>query len=126
MSKKDTPKQELRSESRWAEQTSIYVQAYSTPDGKQDPAAFKVTKTVDISTKGIQIQLDMRVPVKSVLQLRLHTKDRPKPYLLTGEVRWTYQDHVDPKRHFVGFRLLEDGQTDNREWQSYVNSRFKK
>ena len=118
-------KQELRSESRLAEETTIYVQTYATPEGEQDPKGFRVTKTVDISAKGIQIQLDTRIPVMSTLQLRLQIKDRSKPFLLTGEVRWTYQDKVDAKRHFIGFRLLDSSHTDNKEWQKYVNTRLK-
>jgi len=116
---------ERRSETRLAEETTLQIQAYSTPEGQQDPSRLKAAKTVDISTKGMQIQLGVRVPVKSVMQLSMQTKHRPKPYVLTGEVRWTYQDHVDPKRHFVGFRLIENDQgSDNQEWQHYVDARL--
>lgn len=117
-------KEELRSESRVADEITVQIQNYTSPDGEQATASFKVMKTVDISAKGLQIQVDRRIPVKSVLRLQLQTRVRPKPYVLTGEVRWAYQDHVDPSRHFVGFRLLDDG-TDNRDWQNYVNSRIK-
>lgn len=119
-------KKELRSETRLAEETTVQIQAYSSPEGKQDPSLLKRPKTVDISTRGIQIQLGMWVPVKSVMQLSMQTKHRPKPYVLIGEVRWTYQDHVDPSRHFVGFRLVENGQeSDNHDWQDYVDARLK-
>lgn len=116
---------EQRQETRLAEEMAIQLLAFSTPEGKQSPAQFKIIKTIDISAGGMQIELNARIPVKSVLQLRLQTKGRPKPFTLKGEVRWTYADRLDASRHYVGFRLLDDDHADNGDWSDYVTARLK-
>lgn len=115
---------EMRSETRLAEEMNIQVLAYSTPDGKQDPNQFKITRTIDISAGGMQIEVNGRIPVKSVLKLRLQSRGRPKPFTLAGEVRWIYQDKLDARRFYIGFRLSQDDDTDNDTWRDYVNDRL--
>lgn len=114
---------ELRSESRLIEKFTIFVETYSSPEGDQDPDSIRVTKTIDVSTKGLQIELDTRVPVSSVLQLYIQGSDRSRKFLLTGEVRWTYQ--AEPYKHFIGFRLLDASHTDNEAWQDYITERLR-
>jgi len=114
-----------RRESRLAEEMAIQLLAFSTPEGKQEVGSLKIIRTIDISAGGMQIELNARIPVKSTLQLRLQTKGRPKPFTLKGEVRWTYQDRLDAKRHYVGFRLLDEDHADNGDWSDYVTARLK-
>ena len=116
---------ELRRESRLAEEMAIQVLAFHTPEGKQEPSQFKITKTIDISAGGMQIEVGARVPVKSTLKLKLQSKGRPKPFTLSGEVRWIYQDKLDARRHYIGFRLLDDEETDYDDWKDYVTARLK-
>lgn len=116
---------EQRRESRLAEEMAIQVLAFSTPEGQQDPSQFKITKTIDISAGGMQIELGSRVPVKSVLKLKLQSKGRPKPFTLAGEVRWIYQDKLDARRHYIGFRLLDEDDTDYDDWKHYIGARLK-
>ena len=117
--------QDKRSEARLAEELEIQVLAFATPDGKKEPIQFHINRTIDISPGGMQIELDTRIPVKSGLRLRIETRGRPKPFMLEGEVRWTYQDKLDASRHYIGFRVFDDEGTDSHDWRIYVDNRLR-
>lgn len=118
-------KPDMRRESRLAEEMVVQLLTFSTPEGKQNPNQFKIIRTIDISAGGMQIELNARIPVKSVLQLRLQPKNGQKSFKLKGEVRWTYQDRLDANRHYIGFRLLDEDRGDNSDWSDYVTARMK-
>lgn len=111
------PSDPQRSECRLTNQFTVYLETHASPQADAQPAALVITKTVDISANGIQIVLDNKLPLQSILQLCLESSDSEAPFMLTGEVAWL---RPQEKQMLTGFRLLESEDTDIIRWKEYI------
>lgn len=74
--------------------------------------------TVDISVSGLGLLVDIDVPVKSTLDVRITLKGEFKKYFLSGKVRWC-RPSVEEGMYALGVALHErtDVDTDLESWK---------
>lgn len=114
---------EQRSEFRLNEEITIFIETYSSPENERQPATMVISKTIDLSANGIQIIMDKRLPLNSILRIGLETITDPQRFVLTGEVV-RQSEMAILGQYSIGFQLLESEQTDIIEWKKYIAKRL--
>lgn len=79
--------------------------------------------TVDISVSGLGLVVDIDVPVKSTLDVRITLKGEFKKYFLSGKVRWC-KPSDDDGMYSIGVALHErtDVDTDLESWKKELEA----
>lgn len=71
--------------------------------------------SVDVSSSGLQIEIDREAPPGCVLDMWVEIKGRRGRFYLSGEVRWCSAD--ERRRKFqIGIELTERDATQEQEW----------
>ncbi len=90
----------------------------STHDGL--PAGTVVRcSTKDVSSQGIRIQLDRRLPEGFLVKLCVELPDHRATLFLAGEVRWC-REVAKGTRSLIGVELKERQTDDFKRWQQIV------
>ena len=107
---------ERRTETRVEEEATIFLELMSEDDSGSEPTII-ICHSVDLSANGIQVQIDMKVPIGSILRLVVDLDQESDPIYLVGEVRWVSEkdDH-----YFVGFELYDAENTNIIGWKNII------
>lgn len=110
---------ERRSESRLDNQTTVFIEIVSAAYNNSSPANIIVCNSLDLSTGGIQVEIDEEVPVGSILRLGAQLQGSDQTLYLVGEAKWLKKDG----EHFnIGFELYDAEKTDFEGWQKVVTA----
>ncbi len=82
MDNKPAPNQRL--EPRILQETTIFVETYSTPAGEPKVPNIVISKTLDLSANGVQVVMDHPIPTGSILQLGVDFGGQPPRFHLGG------------------------------------------
>lgn len=106
-----------RSETRLDEQVTIFVEICSESIDKSSPENIIICNSMDISANGIQVQMDEKVAIGSVLRLLADVPYKDKALHLIGEVKWIVEKN---DQYNIGFELYDAENTDIIGWKSLI------
>ena len=92
----------------------VHVEIVSTSHDRLDLGEVISCATVDVSSTGLQITMDHKLPEGAILDLCVELEGIPKQFFLTAEVRWN-RDVNEGMR--IGFKLFDGEQTDIETWR---------
>ncbi|MBL4867573.1 MAG: PilZ domain-containing protein [Pseudomonadales bacterium] len=98
---------------RHIRQEVVHVEIVSTSHDRLDMGEVISCATVDVSSTGLQITMDHRLPEGAILDLCVELKGIPKQFFLTAEVRWNQTVNEGVR---VGFKIFDGEQTDIDTW----------
>lgn len=108
---------ERRSESRFDERTTVFVELLAADYDFQEPAQVTICSSIDISANGLQLRMDHPVEVGTILRLCAEFSDDRPPLYLVGEVKWL---RPEGDAYCAGFALFESEQTDIVAWKQLI------
>ena len=114
-----------RSEYRLVDSITVFIETSASPNGEPPPVKVTISETVDVSANGLQVKLDYELPAGSLLPLCVQCSKPTATFNLTGEVMWVRQCDV-AGIFLVGFRILENDQTDLQGWKEQVSQLLSK
>lgn len=114
---------ERRSETRLDEKTTVFVEVCSAAFDNSAPADVIICNSLDMSTSGIQVEMDKEVAVGSILRICAEFHDKKQILYLVGEAKWVRpeDDHFN-----IGFELYDAEQTDIDGWKDVISTMLKK
>lgn len=110
-------KDNKRSETRLDEKVTIFVEVCSASLDNTLPADVIICNSLDISANGIQVQMDEKVPIGSILRLFAELPNSEKALHLIGEVKWIIEEE---DQFNIGFELYDAENTDIIGWKSVI------
>ena len=110
-----------RSELRIDAQATILLEVMSASYDNSSPAKVIICNSLDISANGIQIELDDKIAVGSILRLGVDLGRDIDTLYLVGEARWV---HRDSEQYKVGFELYDAEGTDIANWKQTIADRL--
>lgn len=111
--------EERRSESRLDKQTTVFIEIVSAAHDNSSPANIIICNSLDMSTGGIQVEIDEEVAVGSILRLGAQFQGSDQTLYLVGETKWSRKDGD----HFnIGFELYDAEKTDFEGWRKVVTA----
>lgn len=116
-----TASDENRSEYRLADAITVFIETSASPSGEPPPVKVSISETVDVSANGLQVTLDVDLPAGSVLPLCVECARPRARFNLTGEVMWVRPSPGREGLYLVGFRILENDQTDLHLWKQQIS-----
>ena len=106
-----------RSETRLDEKVTIFVEVCSDSTNKSSPENIIICSSMDISANGIQVKMDEKVPIGSVLRLLAEVPYKDQALHLIGEVKWIVEEN---HQFNIGFELYDAENTDIIGWKSLI------
>ena len=106
-----------RSETRLDEKVTVFVEVCSAPIDNTVPADGIIWNSWYISAKGIQVLMDEKVPIGSILRLFAELPSSEKALHLIGEVKWIIEEE---SQFNIGFELYDAENTDIIGWKSVI------
>ena len=99
----------------------VVVQIVSSTRDTLPPGTVVRCSTKDVSSKGISIQLEQRLPEGFLLELWIEISNHASKFFLAGEVKWC-QELDEGKRYLIGIEL-KDGETEDfKLWQEVLSA----
>ena len=114
-------KKERRQHTRHMRDERVVVQIVSSTRDTLPPGTVVRCSTKDVSSRGLRIQLDQRVPKGFQVELWVEISNHPTKFYLAGEVKWC-EEVEEGKRYLVGVELSEDKTEDLELWQKVLDS----
>lgn len=109
-----------RSEDRISTKATVFVEICSSGPNDNEPANIMICNSLDISSSGIQVEMDKDVAVGSILRLCTQMPDSELQLHLVGEVKWT-KPVADGFK--IGFELYDAENTDIDSWQELISNK---
>jgi hypothetical protein len=97
----------------------VVVQIVSSTRDTLPPGTVVRCATKDVSSQGIKIQLDQRLPEGFLLELWIEISSHASKFFLAGEVKWC-QELEEGKRYLIGVELKEGETEDFKLWQEVL------
>ena len=117
-----TNQDERRSEERISHQATK-LQIVFTSDTPSLLGKDLKGSTVDISASGLQITLNMDIPIDSTMDVRIVLDGNPKEYFLSSKVRWCKKsDQSDMYNVGLVLQDLFNTDTDYDSWRADLKS----
>lgn len=112
-----TSDSERRSETRIDEQTTVFIEVCSADFDNSSPANVIICNSLDISANGIQVQMDEKVEIGTILRICAEFANSDRALYLVGETKWVRpeEDHFN-----IGFELYEAEDTDIAGWKEVI------
>jgi hypothetical protein len=108
---------ERRSETRIDEKTTVFIEVCSSSFDNTSPANITICNSLDLSTNGIQVEMDQEVAVGTILRLCTELGGGEQALYLVGETKW-----IKPagENFNVGFELYDAENTDIIGWKKVI------
>ena len=110
-----------RQHARLPRDERVVVQIISSTRDTLPPGTVVRCATKDVSSRGLRIQLDQKVPEGFQLELWVEISNHPTKFYLAGEVKWC-QEVEEGKRYLLGIELNEGKTEDLAVWQELLES----
>ncbi len=111
-----------RATPRLTKDVTIFIEVQSASTEDQSEEDIIICKSLDLSTLGLQVELDRLIPEGRILRLCLDIKNK-EPIFVVAEVIWRHQDE-GTKNYHVGFKLLDSKGSDLNDWQQAISEIF--
>jgi hypothetical protein len=108
-----------RQHTRQPRDERVVVQIVSSTRDTLPPGTVVRCATKDVSSQGIKIQLDQRLPEGFLLELWIEISSHASKFFLAGEVKWC-QELEEGKRYLIGVELKEGETEDFKLWQEVL------
>lgn len=110
-----------RTEQRLIHTDTIYIEVLSSPstdNSNHGCTDIAICNTIDISTNGLQITTNRKLPIGSILQLCVQLSQENKRLFLVGEVKWLRK--IGEEDYTIGFSLFESEDSDIQGWKELL------
>jgi len=87
--------------------STVFIEIESPPPGALGPGKVVRCHTLEVSRRGLRVQLDQRVTVGAILQVGVDIPGQADPFYLVGQVRWRMREKDRPDSWIAGFEILE-------------------
>ena len=98
--------------------STIFIELESPPPGALGPGKVVRCHTLEVSRRGLRVQLDQRVTVGAILQVGVDIPGEADPFYLVGQVRWRMGEKDRPGSWIAGFEILEAAGSDIPHWEA--------
>lgn len=98
--------------------STVFIEIESPPPGALGPGKVVRCHTLEVSRRGLRVQLDQRVTVGAILQVGVDIPGEADPFYLVGQVRWRMREKDRPGSWIAGFEILEAAGSDIPHWEA--------
>lgn len=96
----------------------VFLEVEAPPPGSLGPGEVLRCHTLEVSRRGLRVQLDQRVTVGAILQIGVDIPGETNPFYLVGQVRWRMREADQPGSWVAGFEILEAAGSDIAQWDA--------
>ena len=113
---------ERRKYRRLIDKNIVLVTLLSVPDHKEMEGRTFTCTTADISAGGVRLMTSTKIPVGTVMELRVAAVSPPAAFRHVGRVSWVL-DVLSPPASFVGIEFTTQDLKTNQAWQTFVDKK---
>jgi hypothetical protein len=109
---------ERRSEVRIDEKVMVFIEVCSADFDNNSPANIIICNSIDMSANGVQVEIDQKVPVGTILRICADFGgDEQAALYLVGETKW-----VKPQQDSlcIGFEIYDAENSDVIGWKKVI------
>ncbi len=111
---------EQRKYLRLSLENTVFLELRSSGTGTGESAELVRCKTLDISRRGLRLELDQSLTIGAILQIGVELSADHDTLYLAGEVKWCLPAANADNRWTAGFELLDASDTDVDQWYDLV------
>lgn len=100
--------------------TRTFIELESESIGSDHAAHMVTCNTVEVSRGGLRVAVEEALEQESILQIGIEAPGDNTTLYLTGEVVWCSPCDETPSQYNVGFRLLNNSDSDIKRWYSLL------
>lgn len=111
-----------RTSPRFAIDTTVFIELEAAAFDQKSEADIHICRCLDLSSTGVQVELDRAIPEGNIHRLCLDVRGRA-PIIVVVRVQWQRRNEETGQYH-AGFMLLESKGTDFDLWQHAITQMF--
>jgi hypothetical protein len=98
--------------------STVFIEVEAPPPGSLGPGEVVRCHTLEVSRRGLRVQIEQRVTVGAILQLGVDIPGQAEPFYLVAQVRWRMREKDRPGSWLAGFEILEAAGSDIAQWEA--------
>ena len=116
------PYRDRRRYRRLLDKNIVLVTLLSVPDQKEMEGRTFTCTTADISSGGVRLVASTKIPVGTVMELRVAAVNPPAAFRHVGRVSWALEV-LSPPASFVGIEFTTQDEKTNQAWLRFVEKK---
>lgn len=117
------PYREKRRHRRLMDKNIVLVTLLSVPEQKDLEGRTFTCTTADISSGGVRLVASTKIPVGTVMELRVAAVNPPAAFRHVGRVSWALEV-LSPPASFVGIEFTTQDDKTNEAWRRFVDKKI--
>lgn len=117
------PFREKRRHRRLLDKNIVLVTLLSVPEQKDLEGRTFTCTTADISAGGVRLMASTKIPVGTVMELRVAAVNPPAAFRHVGRVSWALEV-LSPPASFVGIEFTTQDEKTNATWRVFVTKKI--
>ena len=101
-------------------ESTTFIELLSPRLGQSESGRMITCKTLNVSRGGLQVSLEEKLTVGSILQIGIDLPGSEHTLYLAGEVRWCLPDNNDTPAWMAGFQILNADDSDIARWVELI------
>ena len=108
---------------RLIDKNIVLVTLLAVPEHKELEGRTFTCTTADISTGGVRLVASTKIPVGTVMELRVAAVNPPAAFRHVGRVSWALEV-LSPPASFVGIEFTTQDEKTNSAWHRFVDKKI--
>jgi hypothetical protein len=114
---------ERRKHRRVLDKNIVLVTLLTAPGQRELEGRTFTCTTADVSTGGVRLISSMKIPVGTVMELRVAAVSPPAAFKFVGRVGWQLEV-LTPPAFFVGIEFTSSDPATSANWNKFVGQKF--